>query len=120
MAVKSKKINVNSLIKGMYISGLDRPWIETSFPIEGFYLENDQDIAQISKQCNFVYIDEDLSKLKVDLQFFDFDNAARPSSLHISSTVQMSKQPEPAKSQTNSTVSKLKRNKSLYIERVPF
>jgi hypothetical protein len=47
MAVNSKKLEVNALIQGMYISKLDRPWIETSYPIEGFYLQNADDIKKL-------------------------------------------------------------------------
>lgn len=55
--IEQKKINVGELKKGMYISSLDRPWIETPFLMQGLLLENDDDIEAVSKYCQFVYID---------------------------------------------------------------
>jgi len=35
MPVEHKKLLVDQLQVGMYISRLDRPWIETPFPLQG-------------------------------------------------------------------------------------
>lgn len=45
------------LQKGMYVSQLDRPWIETPFMFQGFELKNDDQIEQLRKHCQWVYID---------------------------------------------------------------
>lgn len=52
-----KKISIDQLIHGMYISELDRPWIETSFMFQGFLIESDSQLEEITKQCEYVYID---------------------------------------------------------------
>jgi HD-GYP domain-containing protein (c-di-GMP phosphodiesterase class II) len=52
-----KKVNVSYLKKGMFVSKLDRPWIDTPFLLEGFMIETDQDIAALLKYCTYVYID---------------------------------------------------------------
>lgn len=57
MAIKQVKVDVNELTIGMYISGLDRPWSQTPFPLQGFYLRDLGEINQLKALCNYVYID---------------------------------------------------------------
>lgn len=50
---------------GMFVSQLDRDWLETPFLIQGFHIEEEEDIDVIAEYCEFVYIDDKLSqKLK--------------------------------------------------------
>jgi putative nucleotidyltransferase with HDIG domain len=48
---------------GMYVASLDRPWLETSFVLQGFDVKSEEDIDRLRKSCNYVYIDCALSKL---------------------------------------------------------
>ncbi len=57
MAVKQVKVDVNELSLGMYVSGLDRPWSQTPFPLQGFYLRDLQEVNQLKILCKHVYID---------------------------------------------------------------
>lgn len=57
MGVKQVKIDVNELTVGMFVSGLDRPWTQTPFPLQGFYIRDNEEIKQLKIHCNFVYID---------------------------------------------------------------
>lgn len=41
----------------MYVSSLDRPWLETPFSIQGFPLRNEDEIEQLKGFCRFVYVD---------------------------------------------------------------
>lgn len=41
----------------MFVSKLDRPWIQTPFPIQGFYIHDPCEIQQLKVHCNHVYID---------------------------------------------------------------
>ncbi len=41
----------------MFVSGLDRPWTQTPFPIQGFYVRDLDEIKQLKAHCNHVYID---------------------------------------------------------------
>lgn len=54
-----KKTNVSDLHIGMYVSALDRPWLETPFLFQGFFIETEDDLKQLREQCQFVYIDEE-------------------------------------------------------------
>ena len=52
-----KKISVSELKPGMYVSSLDRPWLETPFLMQGILIKNEDDINDLSAYCNFVEID---------------------------------------------------------------
>ena len=55
--LKVVKINVDDLEAGMFVSSLDRPWLETPFLVQGFRLDTASDIEQLRDYCQFVYID---------------------------------------------------------------
>ncbi len=57
MAIKQVKIDVNEVTVGMFVSGLDRPWSQTPFPLQGFYIRDIEEIKQLKTHCNHVYID---------------------------------------------------------------
>lgn len=57
MGIKQIKLEVNELSLGMYVSGLDRPWTQTPFPLQGFYLREMDQINQLKALCAYVYID---------------------------------------------------------------
>jgi HD-GYP domain-containing protein (c-di-GMP phosphodiesterase class II) len=57
VAIKQVKVDVNELTIGMYVSGLDRPWSQTPFPLQGFYLRDLGEINQLKALCHYVYID---------------------------------------------------------------
>ena len=44
----------------MYISELDRPWVESPFLFQGFELTSREEVAQLRQHCKYVYIDIDL------------------------------------------------------------
>ncbi|QPK63091.1 HD-GYP domain-containing protein [Methylomonas sp. LL1] len=56
-SVELVKIDVKNLKVGMFVSKLDRPWLETKFLFQGFELRNQTDIENVQKQCDFVFID---------------------------------------------------------------
>ena len=55
--VEPIKIDVKDLKIGMYVSKLDRPWLETSFWFQGFELKTQADIEAVQRQCQYVFID---------------------------------------------------------------
>lgn len=52
-----RKVPVEQLTKGMYVSELDRPWLDTPFLFQGFFIRSDDELAQLRANCEFVYID---------------------------------------------------------------
>lgn len=57
MSVKVEKVTTQDLQLGMYVSQLDRPWIETPFPMQGFHIRSQDDIEKLRVWCKHVYID---------------------------------------------------------------
>lgn len=51
------QIDVGDLEVGMYVSKLDKPWLESNFLFQGFEIKNQADINAVREQCKFVFID---------------------------------------------------------------
>lgn len=51
------KVSTMHLKIGMYVSGLDRPWMDTPFLIQGFTITDENDIATLQKYCKHIVID---------------------------------------------------------------
>jgi len=51
------KVPVANIKVGMYICKLDRPWLDTPFPFQGFYLRTKGEIDDVQRFCDYVYID---------------------------------------------------------------
>lgn len=64
-----QKIDVNNLRPGMYVSELDRPWVETPFLFQGFVVRSPKDIEEIKLHCAFVYID---TQPRLDIRLRNF------------------------------------------------
>ena len=52
-----RKVNTSYLKIGMYVSNLDRPWIDTPFLLEGFLIQSEEDLSLLNQYCKYVYID---------------------------------------------------------------
>lgn len=57
MPIDQIQIKAQDLALGMFVSGLDRPWSQTPFPLQGFYIRDDKDLAELRGYCRHVYID---------------------------------------------------------------
>lgn len=82
--IKKEQITVEQLTLGMYVTELDRPWAGTPFMLQGFLLDNYDDLESIINLCKFVYIDRSRSignqfvaKAKFDVSFKSKDSVFR-------------------------------------------
>ena len=57
MAITTHKVQIDDLQIGMFVSGIDRPWRETPFPIQGFHVENRAQLEKLKHLCKWVYVD---------------------------------------------------------------
>ncbi len=57
MSVTRRKVDTADLECGMYVSQLDRPWLETPFLFQGFVIQDDKDLKQVRQCCRHVYVD---------------------------------------------------------------
>jgi len=69
MPIDQFKVDIDDLTLGMYVSRLDRPWIDTPFPLQGYYIREMSDIADLRQYCHYVYIDIRRGKGPVDQVF---------------------------------------------------
>lgn len=52
----TRKIGVNQLKIGMYVAQLDRPWLETPFLFQGFYIREQDEIRDLREYCSYVHV----------------------------------------------------------------
>lgn len=57
MAISRVQIRAQDLVLGMFVSGLDRPWSQTPFPLQGFHIKKPKDIETVKSFSTYVYID---------------------------------------------------------------
>ena len=98
MPLDQIKVDIDDLALGMYVSRLDRPWIETPFPLQGYYIKETEDISNLRTYCSYVYIDIRRGKSPIDPVFLE--------NLDSSVTTSRKKRPVSAK--------KLKARKGVY------
>jgi HD-GYP domain-containing protein (c-di-GMP phosphodiesterase class II) len=65
MDVVEKQVAVSQLRLGMYVNRLDREWLGTPFPLQGFYVTSPEDIELLHEYCNDVFIDVERQALHV-------------------------------------------------------
>ena len=52
-----EKVEVENLHKGMFVSELDRPWLDSPFLFQGFLIDTENQITELQQVCQYVYID---------------------------------------------------------------
>jgi HD-GYP domain-containing protein (c-di-GMP phosphodiesterase class II) len=78
MPLDQIKVDIDNLTTGMYVSRLDRPWIDTPFPLQGYYIREIGDISALRQYCSYVYIDIRRGKSPVDPEFLQtLDNSTQ-------------------------------------------
>jgi HD-GYP domain-containing protein (c-di-GMP phosphodiesterase class II) len=53
----ASKIFTTDLKVGMFVADLDRPWVDTPFLLQGFLIENDEQIHALRTHCEWVMVD---------------------------------------------------------------
>lgn len=57
-----QKLHVGELRVGMYVCKLDREWLDTPFIMQGFLIEDAEDVDIVAEFCEHVWIDTDYTK----------------------------------------------------------
>ena len=74
-SAREVRISVQGLALGMYVSRLDRPWLETPFPLHGLAIDSDEAIAKLRRICSHVWVDI-LRGTAPDPRYLAFEQAA--------------------------------------------
>src|SRR6476469_4713085 len=53
----ASKIYTTDLKVGMFVADLDRPWVDTPFLLQGFLVENQEQILALRTHCEYVIVD---------------------------------------------------------------
>lgn len=59
---KTLRVRTQDVRLGMFVTELDRPWLETPFLFQGFVVGNEAELETLRKHCEHVYIDRSLSE----------------------------------------------------------
>ena len=51
------KVPTTDLRVGMFVTDLDRPWVDTPFLLQGFLIEDDEQIRDLQQHCMWVVVD---------------------------------------------------------------
>jgi|GEM_PF-3448595 len=51
-------VSVHDLEIGMFVDELDKPWIESGFLLQGFFIESTEQIQQLREECAVVYVNQ--------------------------------------------------------------
>jgi len=55
---KKLQVECADLTIGMYVCELDRPWLDSPFLLQGFYIKDNDDIDAVRGICKHVYVDK--------------------------------------------------------------
>lgn len=73
-----RKVSTAYLKVGMYISKLDRPWVQTPYLIQGFFIKDKAAINELVEYCEYVYINVDMGE-KADMYLDSLPSTSVPS-----------------------------------------
>lgn len=90
MSIKQIQIRAQDLTLGMYVSGLDRPWSQTPFPLQGFHVRTPADVQTLKSYCSYVYIDITKGKAPLNLAGAKVVSAGKPAA--ADDTIKMPRQ----------------------------
>jgi len=67
MDLVEKQFAVDQLKMGMYVNRLDRDWLGTPFPIQGFFVNSNDDVEILRRYCNHVFVDVERRQTAAEL-----------------------------------------------------
>lgn len=59
------RFDVEDLCVGMFVYELDRPWLDTPFLLQGFLIEQSEQISELGKYSHHVFVDPSMSTIPV-------------------------------------------------------
>lgn len=62
----------------MYVSELDRPWVDTPFLFQGFMVQGEEEISALREHCEFVYVDKERCRPDVAAHLLAPSNNSAP------------------------------------------
>ncbi|WP_339619157.1 MULTISPECIES: HD-GYP domain-containing protein [unclassified Marinimicrobium] len=82
-STSSIKIHVSELRVGMFVSKLDRDWLDTPFLVQGFMIEGPEDVDTVAEYAEYVWIDAVPTNWRPPEQRTGLKAAIRPKTTYI-------------------------------------
>jgi HD-GYP domain-containing protein (c-di-GMP phosphodiesterase class II) len=76
-----RDVEIGRLAVGMYVAELDRPWLDTPFALQGFFITDTAEIARLGEYCEFVRVDPRRFDSRLGLPSLPPDDTGRVESL---------------------------------------
>jgi HD-GYP domain-containing protein (c-di-GMP phosphodiesterase class II) len=113
-ATTQVRVEADNLQVGMYVTRLDRPWTETPFLFQGFYIRSPDEIEELRRYCQFVFIDTEQSGNRSETSATRTASKTSPSSEHTITGVTSLRYPAPRPSSNGAA-----RNRTVYTASIP-
>ena len=65
-AVKKLRVECRDLVIGMYVCELDRPWLDSPFLTQGFYIKDIDDIDTVRNVCDYVFVHKHIKQSQLN------------------------------------------------------
>lgn len=72
IGTREVRISVQGVGLGMFVSRLDRPWLDTRFPIQGMMITSDEEVFRLLRSCSHVWVDVTAGRAP-DLRYLALD-----------------------------------------------
>lgn len=73
--INDVRISIKGLDLGMFVSRLDRAWVEADFPLEGVLLRTREDLDKLQSACAYVHVDISRGK-SPELRYMEFERVS--------------------------------------------
>ncbi|MGH8373471.1 MAG: HD-GYP domain-containing protein [Gammaproteobacteria bacterium] len=113
-ATSQVRVETDNLQVGMYVTRLDRPWTETPFLFQGFYIRSPDEIEELRRYCQFVFVDTEQSGNRSEVSATRTASKTSPSSEHTITGVTSLRYPAPRPSSNG-----VARNRTVYTASIP-
>lgn len=87
-AIIKERVDADKLEIGMYVCELDKPWLETPYPLQGFYIQSKSEMLNLQEFCSYVYIDvkKTLDHNKLSLNQYSAEDYSKKDKLLVFKT----------------------------------
>jgi putative nucleotidyltransferase with HDIG domain len=103
------KINASDLMLGMYVSELDKPWIESPFLFQGFTLENPDELERVRQCCSYVYVDTEKTPFELHTKLLKLEKNNKKKSFTETTTFNINEDDEVVQANIRQQLAKAKK-----------
>jgi len=86
MKDEEMRLSAREVEIGMFVTRLDKPWLETPFMLQGFAINSKEDLALLIEHCNYCYVDIHHSKPFKPTQLQGLEEEQKASNFRITSS----------------------------------